>query len=79
MGILHKYHRPDIIDRRQAADFCMIPRPFPRNIQQCHRAGGGVSEKNEHYIVDFLGKKEYNTAGQAGRQGRSTPVSSNGT
>lgn len=63
MGILHKYHRPDIMGRRQTAYFCMIPGPFPRNIQQCHGAGRGVSEKNEQYIVDFFGKKEYNTAG----------------
>ncbi len=63
MGILHKYHRPDIMGRRQTAYFCTIPGPFPRNIQQCHGAGRGVSEKNEHYIVDFFCKKEYNTAG----------------
>ena len=63
MGILHKYQRPDIMGRRQTAYFCTIPGPFPRNIQQCHGAGRGVSEKNEHYIVDFFCKKEYNTAG----------------
>ena len=67
MDILHKYHSPDIIGRRKSADFCTIHGPFPRNIQQCHGAGTGVPEENEHYIVDFFCKKEYNTAGQAGR------------
>lgn len=68
MAILYRYHRPDIIGRRDAADFCHNTRAASGAYSAvCREARSPAPQINDYYLVDFFEEKEYNTAGQAGR------------